>query len=359
MKLIANLIFIAIIVSCNGDKDEKSSDLKKQANENQKQTRAAHDKNNSKPRQDKSDEQLFVNMTDSEIADYLKNLASVSRLAPNSQESTKFIAGLKQLLLRKSPEFYEILKVLPPGYFSEMIVQQVFLEGNLEVQGLLATVKNINQDDLSKAALNGGVSSLLVNGEKDLKIDTAVLESLKKQGLSDQNLSALVTMGYQSGEYSLNDVARYISDKNNSIINSMSRILSMDQLRELTLLAYQNGHKLDRTSLKVMAHVFAQADGGEALSWAQKLPQQEGEQAAAAIFTEWMDGDPLAASAYLNQMDKGRIRDVSTLALVKNCIKNKGLEDAKSWATHIDDEELKAQALDIIAKYQQAISKQP
>jgi hypothetical protein len=294
-------------------------------------------------------EQL-MKQDDATIAADLRKLIESSTLTPNSENAGKAKDALKALLIRKSAEFYAMLSLLPPGYYSEMIVQQVFMEAHLGLEDVRATMDKIKEPDLLKSAVNGAFLPDLESHGTAWNIGIAELENFQKMGLSDQHFAALLTDGFNSKIYSLEDVARNTSSNGNSVVNSLQKVLTPEQLKEYSLLVYKNGRKLDHGSLFMLGLSMVHGGGAEAVAWAQQLPEEAGREAISGVFSEWMAADPRTASKTLAQMDEGILKDAATLALVRNCIANHGLEDAANWAAQIKNAGIRSEAQKLVQK---------
>ncbi len=276
------------------------------------------------------------------VADF-KQLVESSAPKPGTESSKKAEEALRELLARKSPEFYAMLSLLPPGDYSEWIVGKVFSYAALGLDEFREVMAKINEPDLLKAALNGAF-----NNSRNWKVGIAELESFEKLGLDDFTFGAFLVEGYKAELYSLEEVARNSTDQNNAIYNRLGQELSFAQQMEYCMLVYKNGRKIDSGSLSMMGYRLFQDEGQDAVAWAQQLPEEAGKNVVKGIFYEWTAADPRAASKYLAQMSEGILKDSSILGLVRNCVANKGAEEAAGWAAQIKDEKIRAEAQGLI-----------
>jgi hypothetical protein len=287
-----------------------------------------------------------------EIANIARTIINGSRLSPESEDAEKLQLLLSHLLRRDINQFSELIGMLPPGYYSDKIVSNVFWRADFKTFGeVVQSAQWIKEADFYKSALDGSVNQFIqraISGNSRVGIGIDQLEQLKKAGLSANSYSDLVLAGINTGEFDIVMAAQHLNLEDNVVMSRAVRFLPRDQAIFLLGEAYSKNFDIAPHVISEMARSYVTDDPKGAFAWAARLPSNDGIIATRSAFSEWMAADPMAASRYLGGMEAGQLKDTAIFQLVKNSSKNGVASEASAWIPEMSDDSLRKEAQKLI-----------
>ena len=262
---------------------------------------------------------------------------------------------MSQLAQRNGSALYEVISLLPPGYYSERLVSSTFMRHKFaSFADALAKAEPIKESDLFRAALEGALSNyMLSRGEMSLGLEIPRLRELKGDGLTEEQFSKLVISGVARGDFELPAALAELdldSSKGNTVMMEIVHVLPPELVKTAFEDALSRGAALDLASVSAFAASYVRHDSEAAIAWAAGLPEKESLSATRAIFHEWTAADPMKASARIGILEPGPLKDAAIVGLIRNTVANGGVDEAEKWAAVIQDQTTQNQMKEFIAK---------
>lgn len=297
----------------------------------------------------------LIKLTDSGIAELCKKLIDGGNLTPESENAGRMEDGLFQLALRNSPALYQVISMLPPGYYSESFVSSTFMRHKFaSFADAVAMAEPIKESDLYRAALKGALSGYGTSrGQMSLGLDIPRLRELKGNGLNDEQFSQLLISGVANGDFELPNALAELnldSSHGNAVMMEIVTRLPTESVKMVFNEVSSRGLKLELGSLGTFATSYARQDSEAAIAWAAELPEKDAQFATRSMFYEWTAADPMKASGRIGTMESGPLKDAAIEGLIRNSTANGAFDESEKWASTIQDEALRTKMNESIAK---------
>ncbi|MEO5915049.1 MAG: hypothetical protein ABIS50_12515 [Luteolibacter sp.] len=279
-----------------------------------------------------------------EIFQSASQIIQEKKLTPESEGAEKLENNLTQMLRNGDARIYDLISQLPPGYYSESIVQNAFMRAQFsDLKSIFDAAASIQEKDLHRAAISGAVGTLMMGSQAGapLNVTRDDIGQLRAAGLDSQHLTSMIVQGVLAGNLETSDIVAEVDSSSNEMLNTAFTRLPAAKAKEIFIEALKQKKPVDLASAGYLANSLFHENPAEAVSWFSQFPAETAVRGTSNVVREWMAADPRAASSFVGGMPAGQPKDAAVALIVSDCLLNGDQQSASEWAERISDDKLK------------------